>query len=529
MNLQQPNANDATRTANRSRSVVPGSGLCSRCIDGCRGNCEVFKAAFRGRELIYPGPFGEITAGGDKNYPLDYSHLNIQGYAMGAEGLPDGVLGDPDTAIFPAVNTETEYGCKTKVKMRAPVFTGALGSTEIARKNWEHFAVGAAISGITLVCGENVCGIDPALELDANGKIKNAPDMDRRIEVYRRFHEGYGEILVQMNVEDTRLGVAEYVNKKHGLKTIELKWGQGAKCIGGEIKVNSLDRALELQKRGYIVTPDPSLKASQEAFKAGAIKEFERHSRLGFVSEDGFLAEVERLRKLGFTRITLKTGAYSMRELAMALKYSSMADIDLLTIDGAGGGTGMSPWRMMEEWGIPTFYIQSLAYEFCEKLASKGMRVPDIAIAGGFSTEDHIFKVLAMGAPYVKAVCMGRALMIPGMVGKNIAEWIKNNDLPKTVNEYGTKVEEIFVCYEELAEKYGTKTMKDIPLGAVGIYSYAQKLRVGLQQLMAGSRNFRLSTISRKDIMTLTEEAAKVSRIPYVMDAYREEAEAILK
>ena len=39
------------------------------------------------------------------------------------------------------------------------------------------------------------------------------------------------------NVEDTRLGVAEYVRKKHNLETIELKWGQGAKCIGGEIKV----------------------------------------------------------------------------------------------------------------------------------------------------------------------------------------------------------------------------------------------------------------------------------------------------
>jgi len=72
--------------------------------------------------------------------------------------------------------------------------------------------------------------------------------MDRRIEIYKRFHEGYGEILVQMNVEDTRLGVAEYVRQKHNLEAIELKWGQGAKCIGGEIKVRSLDRALELQK-----------------------------------------------------------------------------------------------------------------------------------------------------------------------------------------------------------------------------------------------------------------------------------------
>ena len=528
MNLQQPNSNDVTQTANRSRNVVPGSGICTRCIDGCRGNCEVFKASFRGREVIYPGPFGEMTAGGDKNYPIDYSHLNIQGYAIGAKGLPKGVDANPDTAIFPNVDTEMEYGWDKKIKMRAPAFTGALGSTEIARKNWEHFAIGAAISGITLVCGENVCGIDPKLELDSKGKVKSAPDMDRRIETYKKFHEGYGEILVQMNVEDTRLGVAEYVQKKHKLETIELKWGQGAKCIGGEIKVKELERALELKKRGYIVTPDPSSKVVQKAYKSGAIREFERHSRLGFVTEDGFFKEIERLRGMGFKRITLKTGAYSMRELAMAIKYSSMAKIDLLTIDGAPGGTGMSPWRMMEEWGVPTFYLQALTYEFCQKLEKKGMRIPDIAIAGGFSTEDHVFKVLAMGAPYVKAVCMGRAYMIPGMVGKNIGFWIEGKDLPQTVSKYGQKPQEIFVCYDELADKYGKK-MSEIPLGAIGIYSFTQKLRVGLQQLMAGSRNFRLGTITRKDVMALTEEAARVSGIPYVMDAYREEAEKILR
>jgi glutamate synthase domain-containing protein 2 len=351
--------------------------------------------------------------------------------------------------------------------------------------------------------------------------------MDRRIETYRKFHEGYGEILVQMNVEDTRLGVAEYVRKKHDLQSIELKWGQGAKCIGGEIKVNTLERALELRKRGYIVTPDPSLEYNQKAYKDGAIKEFERHSRLGFVSEEGFLAEVKRLRDLGFKRITLKTGAYPMRELAMAIKFASLAKIDLLTIDGAPGGTGMSPWRMMQEWGIPTFYLQCMTYAICEKLVKKGMRLPDIAMAGGFSAEDHVFKVLAMGAPYVKAVCMGRALMIPGMVGKNIGFWIEGKDLPKTVSQYGEEPKQIFVCYDELADKFGDR-MNEIPLGSVGIYSFCQKIKVGLQQIMAGSRNFRLDTISRKDVMALTEEAAKISGIPYIMDAYREEAEEII-
>jgi len=528
-NLQQPNASEVTQTKNRAtRSVVPQSGLCARCIDGCQGNCEVFQATFRGRELIYPGPFGEVTAGCDKDYPVDYSHLNIQGYALGGSGLPQGTPANPDTCTFPSVNVETEYGWDIKVKMAAPVFTGALGSTEIARKNWEHFAVGAALSGVTLVCGENVCGIDPLLELTNKGQIRAAPDMDRRIRTYKRYHRGLGEILVQMNVEDTRLGVAEYVIENHGLETIELKWGQGAKCIGGEIRVDSLERALELKKRGYLVTPDPANPIVQAAYRDGSIKQFERHSRLGFIDEEGFLAECDRLRRLGFKRITLKTGSYGLRELAMALRWGSKAGIDLLTIDGSSGGTGMSPWRMMEEWGMPSIYLHSAAAEFAARLAAKGHRVPDLALAGGFSTEDHIFKALALGAPWVKAVCMGRALMIPGMVGKNVGLWMNNGGLPPTVSQHGKSLEEIFVCWEEIANLVGRDEMARIPLGAIGIYTYAQKLCVGLQQIMAGARCFRLSAITRRELMSLTRECADITGIPYLMDAYRDEAEAIL-
>src|SRR4030043_954759 len=316
MNLQKPNSNEALETKNRSRDVAPQSGICSRCIDGYEGSCDMFRATFRGRELLYPEPFGSITAGADKEYPVDYSHLNIMGYAFGAKGMEP----DPDKATFPAVNTETSFGVKEKIKMRVPIFTGALGSTDRARKNWEHFAIGAAISGITLVCGENVCGIDPGLEIGRNGLITKSPEMDRRIKEYRRYYDGWGDILVQMNVEDTRNGVAEYVLDKLGVETIELKWGQGAKCIGGEIKVNSLERASELKKRGYIVTPDPEVPAFQAAFKAGPLKQFERHSRLGFVDQEGFMKEVERIRKLGAKRVTLKTGAYPMRELARAIR-----------------------------------------------------------------------------------------------------------------------------------------------------------------------------------------------------------------
>jgi len=123
---------------------------------------------------------------------------------------------------------------------------------------------------------------------------------------------------------------------------------------------------------------------------------------------------------------------------------------------------------------------------------------------------------------------MGRALMIPGMVGKNIGKWIKANDLPKSVSEFGTKVEEIFVNYEDVKNIVGSQEIRNIPLGAIGIYSYSQKIRIGLQQLMAGARCFNIDSITRNELMSLTEECARVTGIPYLMDSYRKEAMKIL-
>jgi hypothetical protein len=97
------------------------------------------------------------------------------------------------------------------------------------------------------------------------------------------------------------------------------------------------------------------------------------------------------------------------------------------------------------------------------------------------------------------------------------------------VSAYGSKAEEIFVNYEKVKDIVGAAEIDKIPLGAIGIYSYADKLKVGLQQLMAGARRFNLSIINRRDLMSLTEECAKVTGIPYLMDCYREEALQILQ
>ena len=120
---------------------------------------------------------------------------------------------------------------------------------------------------------------------------------------------------------------------------------------------------------------------------------------------------------------------------------------------------------------------------------------------------------------------MGRALMIPGMVGKNAERWLRGEDggLPSTVSRFGDTKEEIFMNYEVLKEKYGSE-VDDMPLGAIGLFNVADKIKVGLQQLMAGSRSWKVEYISRDDLFSLTEECAKITGIRYVMDAYREEA-----
>ena len=520
MSFSKPNASAATVTTTRV-TPSPVSGLCVTCIDGCTGYCEVGRSALRGREVIYPQPFGRIVAGSEKDYPVDFSHFNIQGTCVGAAGIE----ADPDKALFGNVDLSTEIGAgNKKIKMRVPFFTGALGSTEIARVNWEGTAIAVAICGAVLVCGENVCGMDPNAEFK-NGKIVKSPELERRVKIYQDWYDGYGALLVQANVEDTRLGVLEYAVSELGVEGVEIKWGQGAKDIGGEVKLPTLERALQLKKRGYIVLPDPENPFVQEAHKLGGIKEFERHSRLGMVDEESFLKTVEYLRGIGAKYVTLKTGAYRPADLARAVKFASEAKIDLLTVDGAGGGTGMSPWRMMNEWGIPTVYLESLLYNYLKRLDEKGEFVPSCAIAGGITLEDHIFKALALGAPYVKAVCMGRSTLTAAMVGKTHGRLIK--DTYGDDREYQDVMLSTFIGAEQLKERFGEDFTR-IPPSAIGIYTYYDRLATGLRQLMAGERKFNLGLLSRDDLVSLTREATDVSGITYVMEADAEEVKRIL-
>jgi len=289
------NRSAATLTKNRTEgSISPFSGMCVTCVDGCIGMCEIGKSAYRGAEVLYPQPFGIITAASEKEYPVDLSHFSIMGTAVGAYG----VEADSDKATFEKVTVETRLGRDKGIKLRVPFVLGGMGSTNVAKQNWEGLAGGAALSGTILTVGENVCAMDEGSEI-RNDRIVRSPDMESRVKLFQKWQEdGYGTVVVQANVEDTRLGVQEYVIEKLGVEAVELKWGQGAKDIGGEVKIKSLAKAQELKRRGYIVLPDPEDPNVIQAFEKGSFKEFERHSRLGMVEEGSFMKRVEELRSL---------------------------------------------------------------------------------------------------------------------------------------------------------------------------------------------------------------------------------------
>ncbi|MDP6924427.1 MAG: FMN-binding glutamate synthase family protein [Candidatus Scalindua sp.] len=521
--LQIPNKSAATGTRTRTGSdVLPQSGMCVVCLDGCPGYCEIGLSAMRGPETIYPIPFGKSTSSGTKDYPVDYSHFNISGTVASHH--------QKEYEQFTNVSVETRLGRDKGLKLKFPLICTGLGSTQIAKNHFADLGAGSAICGTGIVIGENVVGMDETSKFDSNKKVTECKELERRFKSFKdNQKDGYGFIAIQANPEDWRLGVLEYSMNTLGSDAVELKWGQGAKNIGGEVKIFNLEKAILLKNRGYIVIPDPEDPIVQAAFKSGAVEGFERHTRVKAISEylpkamSDFGDQVEHLRNAGAKYVFLKTGAYRPSDLARAIKFCSVFKLDVLTIDGAGGGTGMSPWRMMNEWGVPTVYIAAMTYNYCKRLADRGEYVPDIILAGGLSAEDHIYKSFALAAPFVKAVGMSRSTICATMVGNTTGKDIEAGKIQKPASEHGDSIDKIFYYATKAKEEFG-----DITPGALGMYSYYEKMAMGLRQLMAGSRKFNLSEITRDDIFSLTREAADITGINYVMDWENETSEAIL-
>ena len=341
------------RTKMRDPShVCSFSGMCAMCTADCIGSCEIGLSAVRGMETVYPTTTGENQIASEKVYPVDYSHFNINGRSFGAMGAPL----DADRATIYHVGLEREIGTLNPVKLALPIILPAL-----IKLNWPDYFGGAAMAGVNAVIGEGAVSKDPTLAYE-NGKVVHAPKLREMLDAFNKYDRGYGQIILQANYDDDAQGVPEYAIRECGAKAIEFKFGQSAKGTQPANLVPTLEEALKKCEQGFLVLPDPRDPGVQEAYGRKACPAFHVYGRLPIWSDDYLIGRIAQLRDMGMANVYFKMAGFDPEDLEHVLRLASKAQVDMVTFDGAGGGSGYSPCKMMNEWCLPTVGMESILY-----------------------------------------------------------------------------------------------------------------------------------------------------------------------
>ena len=499
MTFSPKNESAFNDTKMHSGKITPCSGMCSLCSAECAGTCEVGLSAVLGTAMVYPTNTGDNQIASEKDNPLNYSIFNINGRCFGAEGVAE----DSDQAAIFNVKLESVIGMKHPVKLNVPLTLPAL-----IKLNWRNYFSAAAMIGTVCVIGEGSASKDPDTRYE-NGKIMRFELLNEMLDSFHRYDRGYGQIVVQCNVEDNARGLPEYAITRCGAKAIEFKFCQSAKGTQPVVRLRSLAEAKAKKASGALVHPDPDDPAVAEAAGKGRAPVFWTYGRLPMWTEGSLTKRIRELRELGMQNVYFKMAGFDCRDIERVLRIASSAEVDMVTFDGAGGGSGYSPSKMMNEFGLPAVCIESAIVPVCHQLEAENKHIPFITITGGFSSEDQVFKALAIGAPYVKAVGLGRAAMAAAMVGDRIGGLLAQGIVPQHLEKFGSAKEELFVELGELRGIYGDAA-DDIPLGAVGAYSYLRKIAFGLQHFAALNRKFDVDLIDSNDVIPLTEDARRL-------------------
>jgi glutamate synthase domain-containing protein 2 len=366
----------ATRTRLDYPDHPSSGGICDVCI--LDGICEIGLKAKTG-STTFPQPFGVAQFGAEKKLP------NLDDIQI----LPE-IFGEK--ILFKNVKAATELG---GFKTTMPVIVGAMGSTKVAHSRGEILAKGAAKAGLIMAIGENI--------LSTYG-IKG---LKERIQPFLDEYKKEGAVLVQGNVEDRKLGVFEK-GIELGAHGIEIKLGQGAKMgLGGEIFFDCKE-AEKYRKLGYTIVKE----------KEGVC---ERHSSPGSIKKNEIkemLIKYSDLKVPIWIKIAVGNGIIELLEFLNDLKKKEKIRLEAVVVDGYGGGTGMSPWQIMNEFSLPSACILS----YFKKLRF------DLIVTGGYTDGIDVAKAMMMGAD---GVAMGRAFLIASNLINFVELDEKQKKLPK--------------------------------------------------------------------------------------------------
>jgi isopentenyl diphosphate isomerase/L-lactate dehydrogenase-like FMN-dependent dehydrogenase len=366
-------ADIASRTKLTYAEHASQSGICSICTK-C-GNCEIALKAKTGRTL-FPEPFGIGQFGAEKRVP------NLEDVQILPELFGEGI-------IFKTVKTETKIG---GFNVALPITMAAMGSTKVAHVLGMQLAAGAAKAGIPMAVGENV--------MTTYGEA----GLKERVKPYLDNYEKLGALLVQGNVEERKIGIFEK-GLEMGAHGIEIKLGQGAKmCLGGEIRFKDKKDAEKYKKLGYmIIQRDDGT--------------FERHCSPGSITEDGLkemLVKYSEFKVPIWIKVGIGNGIDRLIGICQRIKKEQRVPLEAIVIDGHGGGTGMSPWLIMNECSIASVSLLPII----EKVDF------DIILAGGIVDGMNAAKAMMMGAD---GVSIGRAFLIAATIAgeKGIENYVK--------------------------------------------------------------------------------------------------------
>jgi len=393
----------ATKTRLDFPEHPSSGGICDVCI--LDGICEIgFKA--KTGATPFPQPFGAAQFGAEKTLP------NIEDIQI----LPE-IFGEKE--IFCKVKTATELG---GFKTSVPVIVGAMGSTKVVHSRGEILARGAAKAGLIMAIGENI--------LSTYGM----KGLKERIKPFLDECGKEGAVIVQGNVEDRKLGVFEKAIEI-GAHGIELKLGQGAKMgLGGEIMFDCKE-AEKYKKLGYTIVGE----------KRGVC---ERHSSPGSIKKSEIretLIKCSDFKVPIWIKIAVGNGIIEFLEFLNELKKKERIRLEAVVVDGYGGGTGMSPWPIMNEFSLPSACVLS----YFKKLRF------DLIVAGGYCDGIHVAKAMMMGAD---GVAMGRAFII----ASNLTNFIELDERQKKLPKEQGIVNFVEALKEELQMVCATQRIDDV-------------------------------------------------------------------
>jgi len=341
------NADIATRTRLALPEHASVSGICSVCAH--EGLCEIGRKAREGKAHL-PEPYGTAQFGAEKRL-TSLADLQVVPELFG------------QGQIFPKIRTEATIG---GFRCSLPLAVAALGSSKVANDVCEAISSGTAAAGIPRVIGENI--------LATYGK----PGYKKVVDPYLQNYKKLGALVAQGNATEIGHGVFELAAEL-GCHAIEVKLGQGAKQnLGGEIRFESDADAEKYKKLGYFVVKD----------KQGYV----RHAHPGDILEDGLRQLLIKKAELGlpiWVKIGIGRGILKLIALLDKVKKEQGVPLTCLTVDGFGGGTGLSPWLIMNETCVPAGSL----FATLDKKPSF-----DILLAGGISTGADIAKVMMLGA-----------------------------------------------------------------------------------------------------------------------------------